>query len=396
MKSPHTLSLARTLIDQPPDYTLRDVLHSVAHLTLVQEALVTSTTPPTNSGSARSKRPKRSSTTPTGSRHASSSPRLDHRPTRHDLSATRQQVNNTAPLTPQMQHTRKQLLVLIHRVNVYYSKTFNTADAVTCLLNIAHRALDQQSVPIRSPTSSVSSEPTAGQPASASASTSVSALPTPPRTMKAEIIVPVADDILNSLAMVLIQYPRYKHIPSSTASQAHRENQETGDDCDLSDALLEMLYALLDHEYYNQRPLAILLSEFLVQTALQRERRFQERWRRQKRKFLFAAQSLDSYSSGRSIDRWRRDLARFEGAGVGGVDGFDREPGMDGDDGVGSVDGVESEIDMQGKGKKRFCEQQLQRCQPRLQGDQRGACMDDWSSSVMRTQPDMDSPFVVN
>ncbi|KAG9063923.1 hypothetical protein KI688_004037 [Linnemannia hyalina] len=398
--SPHTLSLARSLIDQLPDHTLREILHSVAHLTLVQETLVTSTLPPASTESFRSKRTKRSSSTPTNSRHGSPSPYPDSRSTRHNLSATTQPVARSEPLTPQMQQTRKQLLVLIHRVNVYYSNTFNTADAVTCLLNIAHRALDQQSVPIRSPT------PTTPEPALESAPVSGSSLPTPPRTTEAETvaplshpraIIPIADDILRSLVMILIQYPRSKHIePTATISReepsARTEKETTGDDCDLTDALLEMVYALLDHEQYSRRPLAICLSEFLVHIALQRERTFRDR-ERQKREYLLGAGS-DLLSSDRVIDRWRHGLGQLSkaiGSGVARL-GRDSGIGMGGDLPGG---GVDSEDDMRGETKKRLREQQLQRCQPRVRDDQSQHQQDDNWEGFSMGQSNMDSPFIV-
>lgn len=398
MTSPHTLSLARSLIDQLPDYALKDILRSVAHLTLVQEALVTSTLPPASTESFRSKRTKRSSSTPSGSRHGSPSPYPDSRPTRHDLSTTHPVVHSE-PLTPQMQQTRKQLLVLIHRVNVYYSNTFNTADAVTCLLNIAHRALDQQSVPIRSPT------PTTPEPTAESAAVSGSSLPTPPRTTEAETgaplthpraIIPIADDILSSLVMILIQYPRSRHNASAlTISKeepsARIEDETTGDDCDLTDALLEMVYALLDHEQYSRRPLAIRLSEFLVQVALQRERTFRDRERR-KRKYLFGAGS-DLFSSGRVFDRWRHGLGQLSRASGSGVAGLDHVSGI-GMDGDLLEGGVDSEDDIRGETKKRLREQQLQRCQPRVRDGQQHQQDDNWDSFSI-SQSNMDSPFIV-
>ncbi|KAF9536762.1 hypothetical protein EC957_009795 [Mortierella hygrophila] len=398
--SPHTLSLARSLIDQLPDHTLREILHSVAHLTLVQETLVTSTLPPARTESFRSKRTKHSSPTPSNSRHGSPSPYPDSRSTRHNLSATTQPITQSGPLMPQMQQTRKQLLALIHRVNVYYSNTFNTADAVTCLLNIAHRALDQQSVPIRSPT------PTTPEPTLESAPVSGSSLPTPPRTTEAETvapsshpraIIPIADDILRSLVMILIQYPRSKHITSTATisreePSARTENEMTADECDLTDALLEMVYALLDLEQYSRRPLAIRLSEFLVQIALQRERTFRDR-ERQKRKYLLGAGS-DLFSSGRVIDHWRHGLGQLSKAIGSGVTKSDRDSGigMDGDLPGG---GVDSEDDMRGETKKRLREQQLQRCQPRVRDDQSQHQQDDNRGGFSVSQSNMDSPFIV-
>ena len=398
--SPHTLSLARSLIDQLPDHTLRDILHSVAHLNLVQEALVTSTLPPAAIESFRSKRARRSSSTLSGSRHGSPSPYSDFRPTRHDLSATTQPVAQSESLTPQMQQTRKQLLVLIHRVNVYYSNTFNTADAVTCLLNIAHRALDQQSVPIRSPT------PTTPEPTAEPATVSESSLPTPPRTTEAETviplshprtIIPIADDILRSLVMILIQYPRSRHIASTATiskeePSARTENETTSDDCDLTDVLLEMVYALLDHDQYSRRPLAIRLSEFLVQVALQRERTFRDR-ERQKRKYLFGAGS-DSIFSSRVIDRWRHGLGQLSRANRSGVAGLDRDAGIGMDRGL-LGDGIDSEDDTRGETKKRIREQQLQRCQPRVRDDQSQHQQNDNWGSFSMSQSNMDSPFIV-
>ncbi|KAF8929085.1 hypothetical protein BGZ47_001282 [Haplosporangium gracile] len=396
----HTLSLARNMIDQLPDHSLRDVLHSVAHLTLVQKVLVTSTILPTSTESFPSKRPKRSPPTPSGSRHASPSPYLDSRPTRHDLSATTQPIALSEPLTPQMQQTRKQLLILIHRVNVYYSNTFNTADAVTCLLNIAHRALDQQSIPIRSPT------PTTPEPTTDSAASSGSSLPTPPRTTETDtaapssqprIIIPIADNILSSLVMILIQYPRSKHIASMTTTSqeelsARTDNEMTGDDCDLTDALLEMVYALLDHEQYNQRPLAIRLSELLVEVALRRERRFREQ-ERQKRKSLFSTRS-GSFSSDRSIDRWQYGLGGLSRTSGNGVAGLDRDSGtgMDGDF-IGG--GADSEGDIRSETKKRLRERQLQKCQPRVRDDQNLQQQNDHWGSFTMSQSNMDSPFIV-
>ncbi|KAF9152089.1 hypothetical protein BG015_005780 [Linnemannia schmuckeri] len=398
--SPHTLSLARNLIDQLPDHSLRDVLRSVAHLTLVQDALITSTISPTSTESFRSKRPKRSPPTPSGSRHGSLSPYLDSRPTRHDLSATTQPIALSEPLTPQMQQTRRQLLILIHRVNVYYSNTFNTADAVTCLLNIAHRALDQQSVPIRSPI------PTIPEPTADSAASSKSSLPTPPRTTEVEtaapssqpsVIIPIADDILSSLVMILIQYPRSKHIASMTTTSheepsASTDNEMTGDECDLTDALLEMVYALLDHEQYSQRPLAIRLSEFLVEVALRRERKFRDQ-ERQKRKSLFSTQS-NSFSYGRSINHWQYGLGQLSKTSGSGVAGLDRDSGigMDGDL-IGG--GADSEDDIRGETKKRLRERQLQKCQQRVQDEKSLQQQDDQWGSFTMSQSNMDSPFIV-
>ncbi|KAG0294760.1 hypothetical protein BGZ96_000514 [Linnemannia gamsii] len=397
--SPYTLSLARSLIDQLPDHMLRDVLHSVAYLTLVQEALVTSTLPPASTESFRSKRPKRSSPTPSGSRHGSLSPRPSSRPTSQDLSALTLPGTQSMPLTPQMQQTRKQLLTLIHRVNVYYSNTFNTAEAVTCLLNIAHRALDQQSVPIRSPT------PTTPEPTE-SATISGSSLPTPPWAMETDTaspspqpraIIPIADDILSSLVMILIQYPRYKHNASrATRSQEERSartgNEIASDDCDLTDALLEMVYALLDHEQYSQRPLAIRLSEFLVQVALQRERAFQDQ-ERQRRKSLFSTRS-NSFSSDLSSNRWRHDLRQLGKTSGSGVVRIDHDSGIGMDrDLIGGA--VGSEMDMQGDSKERLQDQQLQRCQPRVHDDQVKRQQDvNWGNFSM-CQSNMDSPFIV-
>lgn len=397
--SPHTLSLARSLIDQLPDHMLRDVLHSVAHLTLVQEALVTSTLPPASTESFRSKRPKRSSPTPSGSRHGSPSPRPSSRPTSQDLSTTTLPGTQSMSLTPQMQQTRKQLLILIHRVNVYYSNTFNTADAVTCLLNIAHRALDQRSVPIRSPTPTT---PESTEPAASSGSS----LPTPPWAMETDTaspspqpgaIIPIADDILSSLVMILIQYPRSKHI-TSTANKSQEErsartgNEIADDDCDLTDALLEMVYALLDHEQYSQRPLAIRLSEFLVQVALQRERTFRDQ-ERQRRKLLVSTRS-SSFSSDLSSNRWRRglrQLGKANGSGVVRID-HDSDIGMNSDL-IG--DGAGSDMDMQGESKKRLQDQQLQRCHSRVRDDQVKRRQDvNWGSLSM-CQSNMDSPFIV-
>jgi hypothetical protein len=210
-------------------------------------------------------------------------------------------------------------------------------------------------------------------------------------------IIPIADDILSSLVMILIQYPRSKHIASMvTKSQEERpartENGIADDDCDLTDALLEMVYALLDHEQYTQRPLAIRLSEFLVQVALQRERAFRDQGR-QKRKSLFSARS-DSVSSDRSIDRWRHGLGQHDRAIGGGVAGIDRDSdiGMDGDL-IGG--GVGSGMDMQGNTKKRVHEQQLQQCQPRAREDQDQRGQDDNWGSFSMSHSNMDSPFIV-
>ncbi|KAG0378910.1 hypothetical protein BGX24_002404 [Mortierella sp. AD032] len=293
---------------------------------------------------------------------------------------------------------RKQLLVLIHRVNVYYSNTFNTADAVTCLLNIAHRALDSHSVPIRS-TTSTAPEPIADQTVSELASSSGSSLPTPPRTLEADTaslstrtadVIPMADDILSSLAMILIQYPRSKRMASLISQDetpAWTESKATSDDCDLTDALIEMVYALLDHEHYRERPLAARLSEFLVQIALQRERKFREQ-ERQKRKPLHAIRS-GRYSSGR-FDCWRQGQERLNGASAdSGL-----QSGMEGDTiGRGGVDSVE--VDMRSKTKKRLREQQSKRCQVRLGLGRQGLEQDDWGSDVMG-QTEMVSPFLVN
>ncbi|KAF9123963.1 hypothetical protein BGW39_008558 [Mortierella sp. 14UC] len=384
-------------------HTLRDVLHSVAHLTLVQEALVTPTLPPTISEASRSKRPKRSSPTLTGSRHGSPSLNSDHRPTRHDLSATPQPITQTSLLTPQMQQKRKQFLALIHRVNIYYSNTFNTADAVTCLLNIAHRAIDSESVPIRSVTP-IGPGPIADRPPSELASSSRSSLPTPPRTSEADtsrsplregVIVPMADDILSSLVMILIQYPRSMHTASlNTASRnetsSWTESETTSDDCDLADTLLEMVYALLDHEHYRERPLAIRLSEFLVEIALQRERKFREQ-ERQKRWPLLSIQS----GSGRFIDRWRQGLKRLDDAsGSSGVDGSGRESGIERDI-IGLTAVSSMQADVQSKTKKRLREQQPQRWQTRLGIDRQRLERDGWESSVTG-QAEMASPFIVN
>ncbi|KAF9900155.1 hypothetical protein EC991_007816 [Linnemannia zychae] len=388
--SPHTLSIARSLIDQLPDNTLRDVLHSVAHLTLVQEALVASVLPPTSSVTSRSKRPKRSSPTPTGSRHGSPSPYLDNRPNKHDLSATTQLSGQADHPTPQMHQMRKQLLALIHRVNVYYSNTFNTADAVTCLLNIAHRALDSESVPIKS-TNSPEPGPITYRTPSELASSPVSSLPTPPRISETVTtrsppregdIIPMADDILSSLVMILMQHPRSKHAtPLKTASQsktpAWTESETIGDDCDLTDTLLEMVYALLDHDHYRERPLAICLSEFLVEIALQRERKFREQ-ERQKRKPLLAIQS----GSGRFIDRWRQGLKRLdETSSSNKVDSHARESSNEGEvvglAGVGSMG-----VGVQNNTKKRLREQQPRRWQPRIEIDRHRLEQDDWESDA--------------
>ncbi|KAG0267828.1 hypothetical protein BGZ95_002737 [Linnemannia exigua] len=299
-----------------------------------------------------------------------------------------------------MQQMRKQLLVLIHRVNVYYSNTLNTADAVTCLLNIAHRALDSHSVPIRS-TTPIAPEPFADQTVSELASSSESSLPTPPRTLDADTaslstraadIIPMADDILSSLVMILIQYPRSKRMASLTSQDdtpAWTETKATSDDCDLTDALIEMVYALLDHDHYRERPLATRLSEFLVQIALQRERKFREQ-ERQKRKPLLPIRS-GSYSSGRFIDRWRQGRERLNGTSGSGVDDSGR---MESDTfSRGGIDSVE--IDMQSKIKKRVHEQQSKRCQERLDLDRQGLQHGDWGDEVMGPS-EMASPFLVN
>ncbi|CAO3564327.1 unnamed protein product [Mortierella alpina] len=96
----------------------------------------------------------------------------------------------------------------------------------------------------------------------------------------------LADRILSSLVMMLIEHPRTKYQPSKSKPGVPKCDgsisvEETGDDCDLSDALLEMVYTLLEQNLYRERPLAKQLSDFLVRIALDRERRFQSRQQHQ-------------------------------------------------------------------------------------------------------------------
>lgn len=197
--------------------------------------------------------------------------------------------------------------------------------------------------------------------------------------------------------MILIQYPRSKRIASmATISNeepsARTENETTGDDCDLTDALLEMVYALLDHKQYSRRPLAIRLSEFLVQVALQRERMFRDR-EQQKRKYFFGAGS-DLFSSDRVFDRWRHDLGELSRASGSGVAGLDRDSGIGMDRNL-LGGGIDSEDDTRGETKKRIREQQLQRCQPRVRDDQSQHQQNDNWGSFSMSQSNMDSPFIV-
>lgn len=197
--------------------------------------------------------------------------------------------------------------------------------------------------------------------------------------------------------MILIQYPRSNHIASmATISNdepsARTENDMTDDDCDLTDVLLEMVYALLDHEQYSRRPLAIRLSEFLVQVALQRERTFRDR-EQQKRRYFFGIGS-DFFSSDRITDRWRHGLGQLSRVSRSGVARLDRDSdtGMDGDLPGG---GGFSEDDMRGETKKRLPEQQPQRCQPRVRDDHSQHQKDDHWGSFSMSQSNTDSPFIV-
>ncbi|KAF9570839.1 hypothetical protein EC968_001327 [Mortierella alpina] len=126
-------------------------------------------------------------------------------------------------------------------------------------------------------------------PSSTHLSSSTPQTPTSPSssaTLPQEYLELLADHILNSLTMMLIEHPRSKYLPRKNKPSVSEcddppSEEATEDDCDLSDAVLEKVYTLLEQSLYRERPLAKQLSGFLVRIRLVRERRLQALQRQQ-------------------------------------------------------------------------------------------------------------------
>ncbi|KAF9961893.1 hypothetical protein BGZ72_001000 [Mortierella alpina] len=336
-------TLADTLISNLPEQALRDILRSLSYLAPVHraiEAYAASCQTSSPSQSSTQQRPiKRrilqpaffSPTAP----HPSHLPSPDELPFVHSLEDIHRQgsahstdhtetyaraesnAERTSPELRAAQENLQRLLILVRKVNVFYSHTLHAPDSVISLLNIANNAVDPQSIPIYSsaalssaifhppelrpnpnPRKRVhpendgsSSLPTpSGSPSFAMTEPHfrhqrygdliVNPSSTDSASLPQEYLELLADRILNSLAMMLIHHPRSKYQPKSKPDAPPCDDptstaEVVGDDCDLSDALLEMVYTLLDQSLYRKRPLAKQLSEFLIRIALDRERRFQ-------------------------------------------------------------------------------------------------------------------------
>ncbi|KAG0225871.1 hypothetical protein BGW42_004065 [Actinomortierella wolfii] len=89
-------------------------------------------------------------------------------------------------------------------------------------------------------------------------------------------IVPIEREILSSLTMILLHHPSQKQRRALAIKQGNNADdiETTEDGCDLEDWLLEAVYNLLEHERYKGHAMAEALSEYIVQVALARERRY--------------------------------------------------------------------------------------------------------------------------
>ncbi|KAF9988962.1 hypothetical protein BGZ75_008143 [Mortierella antarctica] len=387
-------TLADTLINRLPEQALRDILRSLSYLAPVHraiEAYARSCQTPSPSQPSTQQRPAKRRIlqpayfSPTASHHTHLSS-ANELPWVHSLEDIHRQGSaqdsihtgtyagtgsNTEGASPELrraQEALQRLLILVRKVNVFYSHTLHVPDSVVSLLNIANNAVDPQSIPIRSAAALSSmfnnhaesqSNPnnprkrahqenerahqenerahqeneraddrkprcrTRGLPSTSSSSSS---LPTPSASpsiamteacfqpqrygdlvvdpssnnthssstspsstsLPQEYLELLADRILSSLTMMLIEHPPSRYQPRTKPSVSESNDADSmsvevtdDDDCDLSDALLEMVYTLLEQSLYRERPLAKQLSDVLLRIALGRERRFQALQRQQ-------------------------------------------------------------------------------------------------------------------